>query len=271
MVERPAGLPDFSNPPIDEVAISIQFPVITEMRDVHSGLYWRMVRGDYPKVENQPRIESPIESPDFALSQPMAIQVPFQTQLQGRTWLISNSDDYLIQIQNDRFVQNWRRRDTDYKHFEDVWDLFSDNYAKFKYMISTENLQQPCVQQVEVTYINWIPELSPSQYFRPASVGSVEAHSQTRDPEEQTLTMRYRLDDGTHATERLYVQCQPAIRPQTPKITGSQLALVYRAAFADGLSDSEIESYANSGRIIVVNAFTTLTTSKAHEIWGRTQ
>ena len=268
MTSRPPGLPDYQNPPIDEVAIGVQFPPLDNFHDAHAGLYWQKVRQNYPKVENQPRIEGPIESEDSGPSKPISIQIPIGVS-QNRTWLISDNDEYLIQVQNTRFVQNWRRRGTTYPHFEDIWGLFYDHYQKFKELLDSEGLPSPLVQQVEVTYINWITGLSPSRFLRSGSVTGISAYERQVEPEDQALNMRYRLDLHAEIIERLYVQCQPAIRRQEPEIKGSQFALTYKAAKVGGLTDGEVQSYAEAGRVIVVNAFTDLTTSEAHDIWGK--
>lgn len=270
MAERPSDLPDYENPPIDEVAIGVQFPPISGMYDAHVGLYWQQIRGDYPRAESQPRFEGPIEAASASPPQPpVSIQFPLSAPAQGRTWLIAEADDYLIQVQNTRFIQNWRRREAAYEYFEEIWDLFESHYGTFKELLANEGLAAPRVQQVEVTYINWIADLAPSKFVNLATQSEVSAYGRSLEPEDLGLNARYRLDDGTGAVERLYVQCQAAVRATDPSVSGYQLAFVHRAAKATGLVDEEIRSYAFAGRAIIVNAFTDLTTPLAHEHWGR--
>lgn len=270
MAERPPDLPDYENPPIDEVAIGVQFPPITGMYDAHVGLYWQKIRGDYPRAETQPRVESPIEAATPTPPQP-PISLQFPAPTQGRTWLIAEAGDYLIQVQNTRFIQNWRRREATYEHFEEIWDLFESHYGTFKELLTNEGLAAPHVQQVELTYINWIDDLAPSKFLKPTTQSELSAYGKSLEPEDLGLNARYRLDDGTGAVERLYVQCQAAVRANDPSVSGYQFALVHRAANAAGLVDDQIRSYAYAGRAIIVNAFTDLTTPLAHEHWGRIQ
>src|ERR1022692_1672121 len=127
MMERPAGLPRYRDPPIDEVAVSVQFPPIEELSDELIRQYWHILRDDYPLGQPMPRMEGPIESVE-----PSAPTLPIQIQLQisamtptqGRLWMISDADDFLVQVQNSRFIQNWRRRGTEYPYFEPINDLF---------------------------------------------------------------------------------------------------------------------------------------------------
>lgn len=268
MDERPPDLPDYRNPPLDEVAIGVQFPPIEGMYDAHVGLFWQKVRDRYPRAESQPRLETPIESSSPVPPQ-LNIPFPMTTPLQGRTWLIAETDDYLLQIQNTRFTQNWRRRQTEYAHFEELWGLFETNYQTFQDLLTDEKLPSPNVQQVEITYINWITELAPSQFFKPATLATVSAYGKSYEPEHQNLSARYRLDGESDVIERLYVQCQPAIRAQDPSVEGYQFALVYRAANPNGISGDQIKSYAYVGRSVIVNAFTDLTTELGQERWER--
>ena len=150
-----------------------------------------------------------------------------------------------------------------------MWDLFRSHYDDFKMVLNLEELAQPAIQQVEITYINWIADLPPSRFLKSGTATGIFANGRIVDPEDQALSMRYRLDADGEAIERLYVQCQPALRPQEPDAKGSALVLVYRAANSGGLTDDQVKQYADSGHAVIVNAFTDLTTPEAHELWGR--
>ena len=63
MRERPPDLPDYERPPIDEVAIDLQFETLLNMTTDQIRSYWEKVRTDeYPRQEVQPRIETAIET-----------------------------------------------------------------------------------------------------------------------------------------------------------------------------------------------------------------
>ncbi len=266
MTERPSDLPDYSKPPIDEVAISLQFSAIDRLIDDRIRDYWRLIRDEYPIGQVLPRIEAPIESLEPT---PVQLQIPLVGSPLNRMWLISESDDFLVQVQNTRFIQNWRRREDEYPRFERIKEPFWNNYLKFKSFLAGINLPPPVIQQVEVTYINWIPDLTITRFFRPAANTALTVGDQHRQPEEQNWTARYLIQHENELIERLYVQCLPAIRPQTPDIRGTQFGLTFRAARSTGISENEADELIDSSRIVIVNAFTELTTATAHESWGR--
>jgi uncharacterized protein (TIGR04255 family) len=268
MTERPSDLPNYRKPPVDEVVIGVQFPAIEGLQDGQIREFWKMVRDAYPILERQPRIEGPIES---LRPQPLLIQFPSSVtvQAQGRTWMINDNDDFLIQIQNDRFIQNWRRRQDEYGHFDDTRDRFWTNFSKFREFLNTQGLSQPTLQQVEVTYFDWIPELPMSGFLLPATATVIHISGTDHMPEEQSWSARYLIENTIGAVQRLYVQAAPAVRPLTPEVRGTQLGFIFRVARESGFTDDEIAALVNTGRAIVVEAFTQLTTSSAHQLWER--
>lgn len=269
MKQRPDNLPDYHNPPIDEVVIAVQFEPIKNFADNNISEFWRLVRGDYPIAQSQPRLEGPIESLDEA---PIGsiIQIPVGISAQGRMWLISETDDFLIQVQNTRFMQNWRRRQAPYQHFELLHQMFWDNFGKFRGYLTSGNLPQPVIQQVELTYLNWIPGSSSlTEFFKPASGARIRLLGTEREPQDQSWSARYLIPNDLELVERLYVQCQPAMRTQPPYDRGAQLALVFRAARITGIDDGQVESILDLARIMIVETFTELTTESAQRTWDR--
>lgn len=56
------NLPSFKNPPLIEVALSVQFDPITKLQSVQIGLLWSSkYRDKYPRTEQHPNIASAFE------------------------------------------------------------------------------------------------------------------------------------------------------------------------------------------------------------------
>ncbi len=269
MADRPSHLADYRDPPVDEVVIAIQFAPISDLTDSRTRDFWKSIRDEYPIAEHQPRLEGPIESSDPAQSVTLQLGRLGGAPLQGRLWMISETDDFLVQVQNTRFIQNWRRREGPYNHFEEIRDKFWRNFDKFRTFLNDEGLSVPAAQQVEVTYLNWVPQVPMVDFLLPAAETVITIDGTTQAPEEQTWTAKYLLRDTEDIIVRLYVQCLPAIRPQSPEVRGSQLGLIFRGAREDGLTDDEIASLIDSGRVTIVETFTQITTPAMQETWGR--
>jgi uncharacterized protein (TIGR04255 family) len=266
---RPPDLPNYAKPPIDEVAIGVQLAPINGWTEPYFGLFWSKVRDDYPKVQSQPRIEGPIENFNQAPSPVPQIQF---LPPGGRSWYISQDDESLIQIQNNRFVQNWRRRQGDYPHFEDLKDRFWRSYNVFRDLISVENLPTPVIQQLELSYINWIQDIPVDEYLKIGQASYVTVEDVDSVPETQDWGARYQVRSAGEPVARLYVQCQQAIRVGNPHPgAGTQLSLVYRAPFDQGMSDDQLEDHLEKGRSTIVRTFTEITTEPAQLIWERIQ
>jgi uncharacterized protein (TIGR04255 family) len=270
MTERPSYLPDYRDPPIDEMVIGVQFPPIPNFQDAHAVIFWQSVRQEYPRIQTQPRIEGPIESREALPAAPQVINFPLGPT-QARTWLISEDDEYLIQIQNTRFIQNWRRRQGPYPHFEKIRDAFDDHFKSFRQLLSSEGLDEPTTQQVEVSYVNWITSLPVSKFLKPGSSAEISIDGFPAEPEDQNWGARYRLDKNADVIERLYVQCQAAIRQIEEQEAGYVFQLVYHAAHPEGISSGDVLNFASKGRDIIVKAFDVLTTDVAHAEWGKIQ
>jgi uncharacterized protein (TIGR04255 family) len=100
---RPSDLPDFDRPPIDEVAIAVQFAApLLGFTEAHAGLYWQSIKDDYPQVTVHPRIVPVIETLEEGAAPRQQIVFPTVPTVGGLTWLISANDEYVLRIQSDR-------------------------------------------------------------------------------------------------------------------------------------------------------------------------
>ena len=52
MTTRPSDLPDFSNPPVVETVLSVQFDRLSAARTANFGLYWSEMTRRFPKQKN---------------------------------------------------------------------------------------------------------------------------------------------------------------------------------------------------------------------------
>jgi uncharacterized protein (TIGR04255 family) len=268
MADRPRGLPGYDNPPIDEVAIAVHFERIEALQTERLREFWRSVRAEYPFVEWRPPGDTPLET---ATSPAQIIQFQIGPTDRQRLWCVSESDDYLIQVQDTTFVQNWRRRETPYTQFESVSERFWKNYHTFCEFLQSKGLALPDLRQVEVTYVDWVQsELAVDALSVLAGTRVQSASGELLDPEELAWVSRYRLPVENDAlTSRLYIQAGSGVRPWDPKQRGVQLSLVARTGSLTTLSDDQVRSLIERGRVDLVNTFDRLATPRAKEVWGR--
>ena len=142
----------FKNPPINEVVIATYFDApIADFRSEHVGLFWQKIRSDFPVVHQQPPTVSPLQiAPDIGAGE--FLPMP-------RYWFVANDDIYIIQVQKNAFMFNWRRRGSArYPGFHDnVKPAFDRYYNIFDEFVQTElDSSRLSIGSCELTYINSI-------------------------------------------------------------------------------------------------------------------
>ena len=235
------------------------------------GTFWDHVRAEFPTVRTVPRIQTPIETPGTPLP-PQPIQFAPDPIPLARTWLETSDRKLLIQIQDDRYLHNWRRGQqpyAPYPHFEELLDRFVARWNEYSQFLQSHlSLPPPSIIQVEVSYINWFVDLAPEDFLRPAAAAHVDVPGVSPMPHGQSWTAFYHVMDGNQPIGRLYVQGLPATRNEPPEGPGMQFALTVRIPCA-GQPESEIPQHLLRARSAIVRSFDELTTATAHSNWGR--
>jgi uncharacterized protein (TIGR04255 family) len=153
-VTAPQSLPDYENPPVDEVVCGILFEPIVGFLLPHFGLLWEKFKHEYPRCQEVTPLLPVIEGPEQSVEEIVIAQIPLP-----RVWFL-HDDGRIIQVQRDRFLHNWRKRQpgTEYPHYHTVFKMFQDHFATFQTFISDHKLGVLVPRQYEMTYVNVIEE-----------------------------------------------------------------------------------------------------------------
>ena len=153
---------DFNNPPVNEVVLATHFnPPLTSLRSEHIGLFWDRIRYDFPTVLQQPPLPPRAGNP-FNMLDGELFPMP-------RFWFIAQDDTFVIQLQKDAFIFNWRRRGSaSYPRFDSNIKPAFDKYYNVLDEFAQKVLAQPSppIESCELTYIN---SIDPSDHW--ASLG----------------------------------------------------------------------------------------------------
>jgi uncharacterized protein (TIGR04255 family) len=275
-VNGPA-LPYFSDPPLQEVAISAQFEPLQRLVVPEIGRLWQHYGSKYHHVEQHPPLPSKIERIGV---RPPLIRKPTLRLVDGpvlpRVWFLSEDKRELIQIQQDRFIRNWRKlgKDDDYPRYDDhIRPEFLSDLQDFANFVSENSIGDIVPNQCEVTYSNLI--VSGECWETHADIGEVF----TAWSREYARTSRYELEDARFSIRhlikapdgdflgRLYITTEPTFIDieGTP---GFRLDLVARGRPLS--SDLEgIMGFLDLGREHIVRAFADVTRPDLHRVWGR--
>lgn len=264
-------LPEYSDPPVDETVLAIQFAPIQGFGIPHFGLYWERIRERYPSYEVQQPIPSVTEqmAPHFR-----SMQIGFQLVAtpELRCWYVDKSGNQLFQLQRDRFMFNWRRvkGDEPYPRYQTLCSTLKEEWLGFRDFLKSENLEAPQVNQCEVTYVNNIEyDNGWSGYGELHKVINAWAEPPATMflpvPERVNLEAHYRWNDDAG---RLHVSLQPVLRARDGKEV-LQMTLVARGA-PRSLDDDGVFDCLDHCRKWVVKGFADFTTKTIQtKIWGR--
>ncbi len=267
---RPLDLPDFTNPPVAETALSAQFERLSSMQTAHLGLYWSEIRERFPRTEEHGELPSLIELPADQPQPPVGIQFQaLEAPPTPRLWFVDEAGTALIQVQRDRFIKNWRKtgEGDEYPRYERVREGFDRDFAGFAEFASRNELGAIRVNQCEVTYVNhivagagWETHADVDKVFRfwqqPVSAFPGKA---------QDLIFRARfpiMGDNGVLVGRLHVSLQPAHR-----IPDGVPMFVFELTARGQIG--ETTDFFDLGREWIVRSFAELTTPSMHQVWGR--
>jgi uncharacterized protein (TIGR04255 family) len=254
-------LPQYDSPPVNETVLGIEFKPLNAWGLPHFGLFWTKIREKYPKFSVQPPLPEESSGGGFRLS--------FGPMPQVRCWFHDDKDHWLIQVQNSRFISNWRKRDdSPYPSYTLFRDRFVEQYMLFQSFLAEEELGETAFFQAEVSYINLIdiegdfrrlPEIFP--VFSEFKEGTCLPL-----PQGGGTNFVYPMPDEKG---RLHVGIQSVLNHEAVKEV-VQLSVTGKTLIASNDLDSALASLDNSHEW-VVRGFTDFTTPAMHEAWGRTK
>jgi len=266
-------LTKFKTPPVTQVALAVQWEPIPMMHAAHLGMVWERYRDMYPDVAHQ--TELPPMAEHLGLGQSDRPNISFGPDAPGMRLLFGadHSAD-LIQVQADRFVRNWRRIEGGQKYpgySEHIRPGFVKDLKKLLSFLEDQKITPWKPNLCEISYVNTIGSsefcVSHSQIGRLFNgfVTFPQLNGWAK-PEHAGFGMSYTLDDNQSFVGRLHINCAPSVLPQTGEEVFNISLTVRGRPFTADLPGAL--SFLDMGRSYIVNSFTQLTSSEAHEAWG---
>ncbi|TXL69378.1 TIGR04255 family protein [Vineibacter terrae] len=264
--------PSFTDPPVVEVVLGVQFVPLDALQIAHFGLFWEKLGREFVTTESKPSLEQMIEQPDVH-----GQRVTFE-MIEGfpgaRVWFVNADKTELLQVQADRFIFNWRQGDVkkEYPRYPRVRECFDRYFREFVAFVADLGLGTVVPNQCEVTYINQILLAEGANDWGDLSNLFQFWSGATSDdflgtPEQVRINMAYRLERGETFVGRLHVAAEPRIRISDQRKL-VQLSLTARGQ-PKGAVPGEVLDFFDFGREHVVRSFASLTSPAMHKIWGR--
>lgn len=159
MSEHETRIADFENPPVVETVLSVQFAPLKGFTSGHFGWFWKQYLDEnWVETAEVPALPDQFErfEDDSARVSPTFRLVVRHGPVLERLQIIHRDDDRVIQVQNSRFLYNWRKREGEYPlHFVRVKE-FHEVYSSFCRFLIDAGLEEPEPNQWQVTYINHV-------------------------------------------------------------------------------------------------------------------
>ena len=273
MANSTNGLPDFENPPLTEVAISVQFDPLPALQAPQVGLLWSRFRDRFPNTEQHTPLDPYIES----FERPVKSKIQFEISNVPpvpRCWFLNPDGSELIQVQLNRFTRNWRKveKEDEYPRYAYVREQFKKDLTTFCEFLEKENLGTFRPNQCEVSYINNI-ELD-DNWKEHGHLGKVLAMWNPRDCGEllsnlestRVATQHIFADVAGDPIARLHISTQPAF-----SVADNQPVFVMNITARGAPAEQSMPSvmaFIDKGREMIVRGFRSATTSGMHKSWG---
>jgi len=265
-MDRPKNLPDYKSPPLTEVVIGVQFGATKKYSSINSNGVWELFKAEFPDIQEHPQIDPQFET--FGGVGQSGLNFKFGTPpLHNRLWFVSSDENHLLQFQDDRFLLNWRSVSGQeiYPRHEAVAQSFYDHFEKLGGYFSSKFDHVLKVTQAEISYINIIPVGALEE------VGDWLSFFQVSSIQPEKISSNFTeviTDSQNNPVARMSYELQSAISNDGKKQKALRLVLSYRGAPA-GEDIEAVKSFMASGRKMIVDRFTELTTREAHKSWER--
>jgi len=272
MEDSLSALPDYDNPPVTEVVFGVQFNEIENLKAPHTGILWdKLGRKNYPECQEMPLVAHVIESfGDIPPQSPPITIEKLRRPPLPRLFFINAKKNHLIQIQQDRFHQNWRRIESgdEYPRYVKLYPKFAKSWEMFKSFVSELNLGALEPNQYELTYVNhirrgegWVNLTDTEKVFPEFRCKTGECFL----PEPENIAWRrvYRLpnDNG-----RLHVSLRLAVSRETKD------RIMILDLTARGFTSNKINTWFDMAHEWIVKGFTDLTGKSIQDsVWKRKQ
>lgn len=269
-MSRPAHLPDYKRPPLNEVVLGVQFSPPKSYQQIYAGEVRELFRQDFPKVQQQIRIEPAFETFGRPQSRSNVLERHIIQEFpHPRYWFLSEDGDELIQFQQDRLLHNWRKvgiGENPYPHFENILPKFENELLTLEKYLEKLSDQKMNITQCELTYINLIP-LTEEENGTSGDKWIDLVNFSDLELDDFTFRFRKNLNDETgHPYGRLIGDCKTAINQKDKTVL--VLELTVRGAPKEPSISASLD-FLKTGREIIVNCFDNITTEFAHRQWEK--
>jgi uncharacterized protein (TIGR04255 family) len=267
-----SALPSFDDPPVVETVLGVEFASLSKWSVPYFGLFWNTIRDEYPRFEVRPPLDQQEErfGDEKKTLAFQGLSIELLNQPRVRCWFHETDERRMLQVQQDRFVHNWRKQGAPdvYPRYERIRSIFEREWQRFTQFVDDEGLGPISLTHCEVSYVNHLEQGREWQTLQDLHrvLTICGDFQRTHLPALEGVQMVASFAKDQENT-RLRVTLQHAIRNRDLREI-LQLTLSARGR-PTGASSNDILAWMDSARAWVVQAFADVTTTDMHRIWKR--
>lgn len=264
------SLPEFSNPPLVETAIGVQFEPIPQLPLFFGNFISQ--QADVVEVETKAPLDPVIERIGGKAPERQGGIELMSHPPTPRYWLFNEDKSELLQLQHDRLIWNWRKTSSndEYPRFDIVFAKFASRFQDFIQYARQHSIPNFQINQCEITYVNQIgPECEQVLEHRKASkvFRSLADFDDGRLPKLEftkfACSHLLENEDGEFIG-RLHIVAEPIFLKGEESFS---LKLVARGR-PKSSEFEDLKSFFDIGHEAIVTSFAAYTTREMHKEWG---
>lgn len=270
--------PKFDAPPVIETVLAVQFSPLPGYSSAHAGWFWKeylQKLGEGPSLQWSQAVDvPPLDDQLERFGAEDALLGPsvkfFQGMRTPRVQFIRSDGERMIQVQNSRFILNWKKQASVYPSYEVLLPEFRSVLHAFESFTAEARFGQPAYNQWELVYVDqirkgdmWDSARDWSRIFPGLATPPVSIIQVPRTGDERiSADWRFSL---AKQRGRLYISLRQAwIQPSAEEV----LNLTFTAR--GPVTDSETwEQGLEVGHEAVRETFLAITSREAQEHWMR--
>src|SRR3972149_1265857 len=250
----------FANAPLNELICGIQFDISGFNFVIENDFYSR-IKSNFPKIKENPPL--PFTFDKYSSS---SIRQEKRLPFLKRYFFISESESKLIQLQEGRYLFNWRMLEgveTEYPRFKSVYKEFYENWEILKSIFNSHSLKFN-VNQLELSYIDHIYV---DKFEIP--IGKIDEVFTFFNSVSNLARLDYIDFNFALPVPELKGHLNLKLSTATRNIDKKEL-LVFDMTLRGMLSEENdpLDNWFTTAHDIIIREFLNLITEKSKEIWG---
>lgn len=261
---------EYTEPPVVETVISVQYSPIENFTSAHVGWFWKNYLDEHwSNVTELEVIADQFEKFGDDRSWMLERGINFvEGATPNRFHIHRDDNERLIQIQQTRFIYNWKKGENDYPSFDILLPEFFEKLDKYKEFVQESSSSELEINQWEVIYVNHLlmgKEWESPNDWRDIFSDNIFPLLDSADHEIDNIRGSWSFVIG----ENLGRNHITLSRVRLGSEEGAEALRFQFTARGPISGEVDLEGGLRIGHDSIVESFSAMTSKKAHEIWGK--